>query len=104
MAVDKTKGHPYLFMFVLRETLNKLAGKRVTTTKRFTEVWPSVEESLPQTIFSQKFQSASENERGLMVEVAKTNREFVSPSEFGKTAGSNRDVHQARTEGAVASP
>jgi hypothetical protein len=41
MAVDKTKGHPYLFMFVLHETLNKLAGRRVITTKQFTKSGPS---------------------------------------------------------------
>lgn len=80
--VQKTGGHPYLLMFAMHELLNALRGVKVIGSDSFRKAWPRVEESLDKAIFAQKFQSASPTERKLMIEIAKKNSDFVSPSEF----------------------
>ena len=81
-VVEKTEGHPYLIMFVMYELLTKLRPVKGIGKNAFEKTWPHIEDSLGKTIFEQKVQSASEKERQLMTEIAKTSSKFVSPSEF----------------------
>ena len=48
----------------------------------FAECWPHIEDLLAKTLFKQKFQSASEKERELLVKIAKSRASDVSPKNF----------------------
>jgi Cdc6-like AAA superfamily ATPase len=82
IAHKKTAGHPYLLMFTFYELLQKLAATRRVKEADFSGCWPHIESLLGQTLFKQKFQSASEKERGLLVKIAKSHEVDVSPKSF----------------------
>ena len=82
MITKKTNGHPYLIMFAMFELLIRAGDIQTVGLKDLDNVWPSIEESLGETIFSQKYQTASEKERELMTAIAETEKEFVSPVDF----------------------
>jgi len=86
LITEKTNGHPYIIMFTMSELLMHTSEKEHIGLEEFQEVWPNIEQSCGKRIFSQKFQVASEKERQLMVTIAKTKKDFVSPTEF-KTFG-----------------
>ncbi len=81
---EKTNGHPYLIMFSMFELLMGADGVQKITMQDLERAWPAIEEALGETIFSQKFQTASEKERELMIAIAEMEKEFVSPVDFKK--------------------
>ncbi len=85
--VQKTNGHPYLVIFTMHELLNMVKDSRVIKIDSFNRAWPVIEKLISKAIFAQKYQSASQTERRLMVEIAKSGSEQVSPSEFNKFKG-----------------
>jgi len=85
--VKKTEGQPYLIMFIMYKMLTILKGVEVIRKDSFDRSWPNIEDSLDKAIFGQKFQSASERERELMIEIGKANKELVSPMEFRNFKG-----------------
>ncbi len=84
---DKTSGHPYLIMFAMFELLIRVGNVQRIGMQDLETAWPAIEEAFGESIFSQKFQTASEKERELMIAIAETGREFVSPAEFKKFSG-----------------
>jgi hypothetical protein len=84
---ERTKGHTYLIMFVMFELLMRAGRAETIELKDLDDAWPAIEELLGETIFSQKYQTASEKERELMIAIAETGKEFVSPVDF-KSLGS----------------
>jgi hypothetical protein len=81
-AWERTAGHPYLLMFTFYELLQKLEDARRVKEDDFSACWSHIESLLGQTLFKQKFQSASEKERELLVKIAKSHDEAVSPKSF----------------------
>jgi hypothetical protein len=77
----KTEGHPYLIMFAMFELLTLTRGCTEIGIETFERNWPKIEDSFGSSIFSQKFQTASDRERELMIEIAETEKDFVSPSD-----------------------
>lgn len=63
--VERTGGHPYLIMFTMYELLTILKDPRNIHMKSFEKTWPVIEKQLADTIFLQKFQSASDKEKEL---------------------------------------
>jgi len=84
---EKTEGHPYLIMFTMFELLTLVSGTQRISMDDFNTNWHLIEGSLGKSIFSQKFQTASDKERELMLKIAETDREFVSPSDFKGFSG-----------------
>jgi len=84
IITEKTNGHPYLIMFAMFELLTRAGVVQKITAQDLEKAWPAIEESLGETIFSQKFQTASEKERELMIAIAETGKEFVAPVDFKK--------------------
>jgi Cdc6-like AAA superfamily ATPase len=82
VITEKTRGHPYLMVFCMSELLMHTEGKERVGLDEFQETWPAIEYSFGKMIFSQKFQAAADKERQLMIEIAHTKKEFVSPNEF----------------------
>jgi len=87
LITEKTDGHPYIIMFTMSELLMHTQEKEHIGLEEFQKVWPNIEHSCGKRIFSQKFQAASDKERQLMIAIAKTKKELISPVEF-KTFGS----------------
>jgi hypothetical protein len=85
--VQKTVGHPFLLMFVMRELLNQSNGERAITKSGFEKAWPRIEKSLGDAIFYGKFQRASSTERKLLIAIAETGSEEVAPIEFKQFSG-----------------
>lgn len=81
-AHDRTAGHPYLLMFTFHELVEMLRPSRRIKEGDFKEVWPRVQALLGGTLFRQKFLSASEKERNLLVKIAKSKDIGVSPKSF----------------------
>jgi len=79
---EKTRGHPYLIMFAMFELLMRTNGVQKIGLEHLNAAWPSIEEAFGETIFSQKYQTASEKERQLMTAIAETRKDSVSPSDF----------------------
>ncbi|MGI0025432.1 MAG: hypothetical protein ACREA4_09865, partial [Nitrososphaera sp.] len=77
----KTGGHPYLIMYTMYEMLEILGSIDKVGLRTFTKCWPEIQDSLGKTIFRQKVQTASEKERELLVKIAKSGEEFISPSD-----------------------
>jgi hypothetical protein len=85
---EKTNGHPYLIMFSMFELLMHASDTHTIDLKNLSAAWPTIEASLSEMIFSQKFQYASEKEKQLMIAIAKTEKTLVSPSDFKKFGSS----------------
>ncbi len=81
--VNKTEGHPYLFMFSMFEMLAGLGNVTRITKPRFQSVWPKIEFALGEEVFSQKYNSATQAERQLMVTIASSGSDVVSANELG---------------------
>jgi hypothetical protein len=79
---EKMNGHPYLVMFAMFELLMHASEAQTIGLKDLQNAWPIIETSLGDTIFSQKYQKASEKERQLMIAIAESGKEFVSPVDF----------------------
>ncbi len=88
---EKMNGHPYLIMFAMFELLMHTSEAQTIGLKDLQNAWPAIEESLSDTIFSQKYQTASETERQLMIAIAESGKEFVSPIDF-KNFGSAAEL------------
>ena len=88
---EKTRGHPYLIMFAMFELLMRTNGVQKIGLEHLNATWPSIEEAFGETIFSQKYQTASEKERELMTAIAETEKDSVSPSDF-KNFGSAAEL------------
>jgi hypothetical protein len=88
---EKMNGHPYLIMFAMFELLMNAGDAQIIGLKDLQKAWPEIEVSLSDTIFSQKYQTASEKERQLMIAIAETGKEFVSPVDF-KNFGSPAEL------------
>ncbi|MCL2173296.1 MAG: hypothetical protein LBH62_08685 [Nitrososphaerota archaeon] len=82
LITEKTIGHPYLVMFSMSELLMHAEEKEYVGLKDFQAAWPDIEASFGRMIFAQKFQTATDKERTLMIAIAKTQKEYVSPTEF----------------------
>ena len=78
----KTEGHPYLIMFAMFELLTLTSGCTEIGIDIFEKNWPFIEDSFGRSIFAQKFQTASDKERDLMIKIAETRKDFVSPSDI----------------------
>jgi hypothetical protein len=78
----RTQGHPYLIMFVMFELMMRAAQTQKIGIEDLDNAWPAIENLLGETIFSQKYQTASERERQLMVAIAENGKDLVSPSDF----------------------
>ena len=70
----------------MSELLMHAAEKEHIGLKELQDAWSDIEYSLGKMIFSQKFQTATDKEKQLLIAIAKTKKEFVSPTEF-KTFG-----------------
>ncbi len=79
---EKTGGHPYLIMFAMFELLTRVGGVQRIGVEDLKNAWPAIENSLGETIFAQKYQTASDQERQLMTAIAETKKESVSPNDF----------------------
>ena len=88
--LKKTGGHPYLLMFTMHELLNAVGDIKRIDVDLFVGHWPRIEELLSRQIFAQKFQHASPTERKLLIEIAKSGSEFVSPGGFSRFKGASR--------------
>jgi hypothetical protein len=88
VVTEKTNGHPYLIMFSMFELLMRAGQTQTIGLKDLQNSWPDIETALGEMIFSQKYQTASEKERQLMIAIAETKREFVSPVEFKRFGSS----------------
>jgi hypothetical protein len=89
VLTSKTQGHPYLIMFAMFELLNLVNRSHRINVGELAKHWPVIEASFDQSIFEQKYQTASEKERELMIKIAELKQDFVSPSdlkELGSTA------------------
>ena len=91
IITEKTRGHPYLIMFAMFELLMRTNGVRKIELDHLNAAWPAIEEAFGETIFSQKYQTASEKERQLMTAIAETGKDSVSPSDF-KNFGSASEL------------
>jgi len=91
VITEKMNGHPYLIMFAMFELLMHTSEAQTIGLKDLQNAWPAIEESLSDTIFSQKYQTASEKERQLMIAIAESGKEFVSPVDF-KNFGSAAEL------------
>lgn len=91
IITEKTRGHPYLIMFAMFELLMRTNGVQKIGLGHFNAAWPAIEEAFGETIFSQKYQTASEKERQLMTAIAETGKDSVSPSDF-KNFGSASEL------------
>ena len=74
-------------MFSMFELLMHTDKKTIKLTD-LQNVWPAIEKALGDAIFSQKYQTASEKERQLMIAIAETGNTFVSPTDFKSFAAS----------------
>lgn len=88
---EKMNGHPYLIMFAMFELLMHANEAQTIGLKDLQNAWPAIEESLSDTIFSQKYKTASEKEKQLMIAIAESGKEFVSPIDF-KNFGSAAEL------------
>lgn len=84
---EKTKGHPYLVMFVMHELLKHTTKSHQISEKHFYEVWPEIVKELEKVVFSGRFQFASPRERDLMIAISKQSESLVSPSDFKNFKG-----------------
>jgi hypothetical protein len=91
IITEKTRGHPYLIMFAMFELLMQTTGVQKIGLDHLNAAWPAIEEAFGETIFSQKYQTASEKERQLMTAIAETGKDSVSPSDF-KNLGSASEL------------
>ncbi|MBS7631592.1 hypothetical protein KEJ47_08535 [Candidatus Bathyarchaeota archaeon] len=83
----KTEGHPYLIMFAMFELLTLTRGFSKIGIDIFEKNWPRIEESFGRSIFAQKFQTASDKERELMIKIAESRKDLVSPSDIRGVRG-----------------
>lgn len=90
LLVKATGGHPYLFIFAMHEILNSVQDEGVIDKGSFVKYWPEVERSLGKQVFAQKFQKESETERRLMLAIAKTNLDVVSPGQIHGFGGTTK--------------
>jgi ATP/maltotriose-dependent transcriptional regulator MalT len=79
---EKTEGHPYLIMFVMFELVMRASQTQKIGIEYLEKAWPAIENSLGETIFSQKYHTASDREKQLMVAIAETGKDSVSPIDF----------------------
>ncbi len=91
-VTERTNGHPYLIMFSMFELLMRAGQTQTIGLKDLQNAWPAIETALGEMIFAQKYQTASEKERQLMVAIAETKREFVSPVEFKRFGSSAAEL------------
>ena len=87
--VQRTAGHPYFVMYVMYELMSKLDGTREVSSRLFERSWPAIRESLFQSVFDQKFKSASPKERELMVRIAKYGEDVISSRDVSEVKGAN---------------
>ncbi len=87
-VTERTNGHPYLIMFSMFELLMRTSENQKIELQDLQNAWPAIEASLGEMIFSQKYQIASEKERQLMIAIADTKKDFVSPADFKKFGSS----------------
>lgn len=78
-VAEKTGGHPYLIMYTMYEMFQMLGSVNRVEPRAFAKCWPDIQESLGRTIFRQKFQSASGSERDLLIKIANSGEELISP-------------------------
>jgi hypothetical protein len=83
----KTEGHPYLIMFTMFELLTLVSETQRISMDDLNKNWHLIEDSLGKSIFSQKFQTASDKERELMLKIAETDKVLISPSDFKGFSG-----------------
>lgn len=84
---EKTGGHPYLIMYTMYEVLELLGAVDKVGPRAFAKCWPEIQESLGNTIFRQKIRTASEKERQLLIKIAESGEEFISPSDVKEPTG-----------------
>jgi hypothetical protein len=82
VITEKTVGHPYMVVFSMSELLMHSEGKEHIGLEELQAAWSNIEYSFGRMLFSQKFQIATDKERQLMIAIAKTKKEFVSPTDF----------------------
>ncbi len=80
--VKRTEGHPYLFMFSMFEMLTGLGSVARVTEAQFEGIWPAIESALGDAVFSEKYNSATQAERQLMISIANSGADVVSASEL----------------------
>lgn len=85
--MSKTQGHPYLITFAMFELLNQIKKPHKITLDEFNGCWPTIEASFSQSIFEQKYQTASDKERELMTKIAELGKDHVSPSDIKGFSG-----------------
>ncbi len=87
--LDKTGGHPYLVIFSMYELLQVIGNADRVTESKFSGVWPTIEETLGNSIFLEKYRSASEKERELLTEIGESGSDTFSPGDFKRVKGAN---------------
>lgn len=76
-----TGGHPFFIVFIMRDLLHKIKQGKIDT-QRFNEVWPSIIEHLTKTKFQDDFNKATDAEREVLLNIAKLDKEIVTPSDI----------------------
>lgn len=87
--VDRTGGHPYIFMFTMFELIMKLKEMRRIDFVSFQKAWGSIENDISETILLQKFLGASEKERELLLRIGESGTNEFSPADFKSVRGIN---------------
>ncbi|MDH2899555.1 MAG: hypothetical protein PXY39_01150 [archaeon] len=87
LILEKTGGHPYLLMYTMFELLIILKGADKIAAQSFQKVWPRIEESLGDNIFSQKFEVASAKEKEILIEMGRLEGTELSPSDLKNFKG-----------------
>jgi hypothetical protein len=69
-------------MYTMYEMFEMLGSTDAVGLQAFKKCWPSIQESLGNTIFRQKVRTASDKERQLLIKIANSGEDFVSPSDM----------------------
>lgn len=77
---SKILGHPYFLLYTMQQLVNQLPNARIITKREFQSAWPKIFSTLEITKFKTDFDSASENERKILTEIARIEEEKVAPS------------------------
>jgi len=84
---EKSKGHPYFVMFIVYELVN-LAGHLKHIDKRgFDKSWPQIVSLLEKTVFVNRLGEVSEREKEVLMRIAISRKEQVSPSDVKDISG-----------------
>jgi len=77
---NKTEGHPYFVMFTMYELINAVGSKKQMAREDFERHWPSIVETLENSVFKGRLTRVSEKEREVLIRISMKDELWVSPS------------------------